>query len=125
MHSYEELKACFLRGCQMRLDVDYASKASVRRYNRGMDECRKAVAEIDALYPEMLEDFLMLLQDEVDEVRDLCAFCVLDLARLTEAQEERALRQVRCYFEREDNAFAMELWLEEWKARREGTNHGA
>lgn len=118
MRSYEKLKERFVYGCRMRQDVDYADKASVRKYNRGMDICRKVMKQIDTDYPDKLDDFSGFLESPETEIRYMCAFCLAEIAHLSQEQEQRTLEKVAEYFDTQFSLLTMPRWLEEYKNRR-------
>lgn len=116
--TYEELLDTFIAACMMRKDVDYADKASVRRYNKGMDICRQMVAKLASDYPGHTERFSVLLKSEDDVIAHMCAFCMLDLLALPSQIEKEALSVVKKYFETEEPFISYEEWLEDWKKQR-------
>lgn len=121
MKTYDMLKEEFIEGCMMRKDVDYGDPASVKRYNKGMDLCRQAVMNIVLHHQESLMDFYTFLDDNDFETRTMCAFCILDYTALTAGMETRALEVIDEYFEAEEGGFLMqEIWLTEYKMRKEG-----
>lgn len=109
MLSYDKFGGRFINACQMRYDVDYGNKASVRRYNKGMSICRKVMKQIDIDFSDMLEDFTKLLSSQDSEVRYMSAFCLLEIAHPSVEQEQQALERVCEFFDIKWRAMAREM----------------
>lgn len=117
MKSFEQLVAAFVEGVQKTQDVDYENRASVRRNNRGVEQYRLAIKEIDLLYLERIDELAELLNDSRPKIRLCCAVCLVELTRCSEEIYQRAVSVVEKYALTADavDKRGFYIWLDEHK----------
>jgi len=100
--------------------VDYASKASVRRYNAAMDRIRKRFFEIDGHAPEQVGKLMSLLTHADADVV-MCCVILLELNSCTLAQKKQVLQTLQALAAREDlddlHRVGLEFVLPEWEEK--------
>ena len=116
--TFEEYIEQFLKGVSDTVCIDYSSFASIMRNNKGVDLYRKAAVLIDKYYPDRLNDFANLMQNNLPKVNVCCAVSVLELTHYTKEQEIIALKIIKDTMKKSNDAekFAWSLWLENWKS---------
>lgn len=91
MKSVDECIKGYLEQVEKRKNVDYADKASVRRYNAAYDKCFRFAKYIDDYYPEQL-DVLVALLEHPDT--DIVMHCAPMLFRLNNTTRKHKLSAI-------------------------------
>ena len=95
MKPYEYYYRRFLQGFSNTKDIDYRDKKSVRKNNQGVDMYRNAAASIGKYYPEKIPEFAIMLEDDDQDLRIVCAVSILELMEADQSLSEKALNIIR------------------------------
>jgi hypothetical protein len=97
MKSVEACIEDYLEQIEKRKNVDYADKASVRRFNAAYDKCFQLAEYIDDHYPEQLDRFVALLEHSDIYVVSHCAPMLIRLNNTTIEQKRKALETCKSF----------------------------
>ena len=93
---YERCLQKFIDGVIATIDVKYEDPKSVRRNNRGVDKYRAAAKTIADTLPDRIIDFAELLDYPKEEIRYVCALCLIEIMSVSdETIEEKAISVIR------------------------------
>ena len=93
---YESCLQKFIDGVSATIDVKYEDPKSVRRNNRGVDKYRAAAKTIADTFPDRIADFAELLDDPKEEMRYVCALCLIEIMSVSdETIEGKAISVIR------------------------------
>lgn len=108
----------FIANVSLTEHIDYASKTSVRQNNRAVDEYRKAAYMIGKEFPEKMDDFARLLENDNAEVRICCAVCIVELMPADPTTKTKAIQQIKVELEAGNATpeYGWELWLKKHDA---------
>lgn len=121
--TYDELLELFVSGVKMTENTDYSSRYSVRKHNRGVRQYRKAASQINALYPECLDDFSSLLTSTNSKVNLCCAVCMIELMDCSREHLLLAYKIIIKHIESTSvpgERMGFEMWLSENMGRLQG-----
>lgn len=91
MKSVEACIEGYLEQVEKRKNVDYADKASVRKFNAAYDKCFKYAKYIDEHYPEQLDLLVALLEHPDTDVVRHCAPMLFRLNNTTKEHKQKAI----------------------------------
>ena len=81
---YESCLQKFIDGVSATIDVKYEDPKSVRRNNRGVDKYRAAAKTIADTFPDRIIDFAELLDHPKEELRYVCALCLIEIISVSD-----------------------------------------
>ena len=84
----------FLTSVEERKNVNYASRASVRKYNLAYDTCYKNLKFINDHYPDQLDILETLLEHSDPDVVQACAAII---SRLDNCKKELKVKAIQVY----------------------------
>jgi hypothetical protein len=119
MKSVEVCIEGYLEQIGKRKNVDYADKASVRRFNAAYDKSFQFAKYIDDHYPERLDCFMALLEHPDIDVVMHCAPMLLRLNNTTIEQKRKALETCKSFLHHpmidEPTKLGFSLSIPEWE----------
>ena len=93
---YESCLQKFIDGVSATIDVKYEDPKSVRQNNRGVDKYREAAKTIADTFPDRIIDFAELLDHPKEEIRYVCALCLIEIMSVSdETIKEKAISVIR------------------------------
>ena len=105
--------------------LNYADPFSFGDYNRAIDDMRNAASEINRYYPDRIPELIKFLDDESGFVRRWAAICLIELVKIDETTQEKAVAVITSEAERlsmeeteepnkKMNAELLRRWLTNW-----------
>ena len=94
MKSVEECILTFLEQVEIRKNVDYCDRTSIRRYNSAYDKAFKCVKYIDDYHPNNINTLMELLRHPDCDVVLHCAPMILRLSNSTTEHKEQAIAAI-------------------------------
>lgn len=92
---FEECIHGIKQAIEKRRIVDYASKSSIRRYNKAYDDCFACMRCIEKYYPDKMEQLLDMIESDNGEFTLHCGPMIFLLESSTHEQKVKALTAIK------------------------------
>jgi len=117
-NSYDKLIKKFIAGVDATKNIDYLSRQSIRKNNRGVVTYRKTAQMIGKQYPEKIGEFASFLDSDDQKLKVCTAHCLLELMPCTREIEGKALKVLRDYMDNcpQCDTIGYEIWFDMWES---------